>query len=148
MKRSLVLCCAFVLGCGDGSGPGLTSGASYQLILVDDQPLPKLVNTFGLAGAQHIIGNGELRLRGSAAFQSYVYLQKNTGSDPFVSFTDSATSTFTRTGPDVIVVHKYGTIEVTDTGYVDGTLLILRQNLKNQQGQRTPGKFTLKYEQQ
>jgi hypothetical protein len=45
-------------------------------------------------------------------------------------------------------MHRYGTLQVTDTGYVDGTLLILSQNLKNQMGQRSPGKFILKYEQQ
>ena len=147
MRRSLVLCWALLLGCGDGgSGPG--AGTRYQLILVDDQPLPRLVTTFGLAGAQHLISAGELRLNGTSAFQQMQYMQKYTGAEPIVSFTDSASSAFTRDGARLIIVHRYGTLEVIDTGYVDGTLLILPQNLKNHLGQKTSARFTLKYEQQ
>ena len=148
MKRSLVLCCALILGCSDGSGPGITTGPRYQLILVDDQPLPKLVHTFGIVGTQHLASEGELRFDGAIAFQRTEYMQKSTNSDPFVTFTDTAKSSFTRDGQFVIIVHKYGITEVTDTGYVEGSLLILRQNLKNNLGQKTAGKFTLKYQQQ
>lgn len=147
MKRYLVFCCVLALGCSD-TPAGVVAAPRYQLILVDDQPLPKLLYTFGLVGAQHLISEGELRMDGAVAFQRNQYMQKNTGSDPFVSFTDTATSSLRRSGSLVIIVHKYGLTEVTDTGYVDGSLLIVRQNLKDHMGQRMLRYFNLKYQEQ
>lgn len=149
MRLSFVLCCALLLGgCGDGSGPGLETGAHYQLILIDDQPLPKLVNTFGLAGTQHRAADGDLFFDGAVAIQRTQYDQKATASDPVPTFTDSASSAFALNGTTLVITHQYGLSEVPDTGYVDGPLLIIRQNLKNNLGQRTTAKFTLKYQRQ
>lgn len=149
MRLSLVLCCALLLGgCGDGSGPPGGTGGRYQLILIDDQPLPKLVNTFGLSGTQHRAAEGDLFFNGALAIQRTRYDQKVTASDPVPTFTDSASSAFTLEGTTLVITHQYGLSEVPDTGYVDGPLLILRQNLKTNLGQRTTAKFTLKYQRQ
>lgn len=148
MRRFLVLCCAGILvGCGDG-GPGLGSGGRYRLILIDDQALPKLVNTFGLAGTQHRVAEGDLVFDGSVATQRTHYDQKATATEPVPAFTDSASSAFSLKGQTLVITHEYGVTEVPDTGYIDGSLLIVRQNLKNNIGQRTTAKFTLKYERQ
>ena len=149
MRPFLVLGCALVLGsCGDGSGSGPVTGGRYRLILIDDQALPKLVNSFGISGTQHRVAEGDLFFDGTAAIQRTHYEQKQTASDPVPTFSDSAHSAFTVNGPTLVITHEYGLTLVTDTGHVDGSLLIVRQNLKNNIGQRTTAKFTLKYERQ
>lgn len=148
MKRSFVLGCALLLGCGDGSGPGGGIAARYQLILVDDQPLPKLVNTFGLSGTQHLVAQGDLFFDGNGAVQRIRYDQKASGSAQVAVFTDSTRSEFELKGTTLVVAHIYGLSQVQDTGYVEGPLLIMRQNLKNNLGQKTAAKYTLKYQRQ
>lgn len=148
MRRSFVLGCVLLLtSCGDGGGPPGTGGR-YRLILIDDQPLPKLVNTFGLSGTQHRVAEGDLFFDGAAAIQRTRYDQKATGSDPVTAFSDSANSAFSLKGPTLVITHEYGLTLIPDTGYVEGSLLIVRQNLKNNIGQRTTSKYTLKYERQ
>lgn len=149
MRPFFVFGCALLLtSCDNGGGPGPVAGGRYRLILIDDQPLPKLVNTFGLAGTQHRVAEGDLFFDGSAAIQRTHYDQKATSSDPVPTFSDSAHSAFTLKGPTLVVMHEYGLTLVSDTGYVEGTLLIVRQHLKTNIGQRTASKFTLKYERQ
>lgn len=148
MKRSLVLGCALLLGCDDGSGPNSGIAARYELVLVDDQPLPKLVNTFGLSGTQHLVAQGDLFFEGNGAIQRIGYDQKASGSAQVSAFTDSTRSAFELQGTTLVVAHIYGLSEVQDTGYVEGPLLIMRQNLKNNLGQKTAAKYTLKYQKQ
>jgi hypothetical protein len=149
MRSFLVLGCALLLNsCDNGGGPGPVTSGRYRLILIDDQPLPKLVNAFGLAGTQHRVAEGDLFFDGSAAIQRTHYDQKATASDPVPTFSDSAHSAFTLKGPTLVVTHVYGLTLVPDTGYVEGSLLIVRQNLKTNLGQRTTAKFTLKYQRQ
>jgi hypothetical protein len=147
MKRSFVLGCALLLGCGDGSGPG-AAGGRYDLILVDDQPLPKLLGTFGFSGTQHLVAQGDLFFDGNATIQRTSYDQKASGGAQTAAFTDSTRSASTKSGTTLVVAHMYGLTEVRDTGYVDGSLLIIRQNLKNNLGQMTAAKYTLKYQRQ
>ena len=147
MKRSFVLCCALLLGCGDGSGPAI-DGGRYQLLLVDDQPLPKLLGTFGLSGTQHLVAQGDLLFDGNATIQRIGYSQKASGGSEVPAFTDSTRSASQKAGTTLIISHMYGLTEVRDTGYVDGSLLIIRQNLKNNLGQMTASKYTLKYQRQ
>lgn len=149
MRLSFVLCCAIFLGgCSNGSAPEGGTGGRYQLVLIDDQPLPKVVNTFGFTGTQHRAAEGDLFFASGRAVQRVQYDQQAGTSEPSPTFSDSANSAFTLNGTALILVHEYGLSEVPDTGYVDGVQLIIRQNLKNNLGQKTATKFTLKYQRQ
>jgi len=147
LTQVLAVVASLALASCDGTSPPTASGitGSYELILVDDKPPPAVIATVGLASSQERVVSGELVFSGRAAMQRTDYdLRERTG-ELISSFQDSVKSTFTVNNQVLLLTRASGSTTISDSGYVDGSAIILRQRLKNSSALQTTRYFTLKY---
>lgn len=145
MRLLLVIALAASLGCSDSTTPAETFKAAYSLSLVDDQALPAIIELVGITATEHRVASGDLTFAGGRATQRIYYDSRPRNAEPTPTYEDSTSSTFTVNGAMVLISREGRDEATTDTGFIQGDLLILNTALRTSLNLPTPARHTLKF---